>query len=304
MDSFGSHNLDFTDLSSVGINPSIIPNQNNPHNSASVSSPSATTLPPPGSSSTTNSTLPSAPSAPDPQSNNNNSHNSSLVQITHNPSPSNPNSNLGLHSAAAILPGTSHHHSHLVSNLNPAHISQINPLNSLVPGQQRLLHAETHGSLNALTADSLPVHTSLASSTGTLIGTQNSPQDQLNFQSNFIPSVHGVASSSVAQFSAAAAFLPQSILAQTSVGVVPHHGISGIDKTGQSLDFGTGGLAGIVPGSNNHLNLLKSTAPLFISTPPSGLAFGTSGGSSCSGDSLKIKRSPGKINYFLHVFVK
>ena len=210
----------------------------------------------------------------------NNNPNSSLVLCSNNITPH------------PIISSQPTHHS-----LNPPQIgiSGGNSAGTLLQNHPRHLTADSHRDTSpsvgvGVGGENLNIHSSLASS---LIPLQNHSNDhQLSFQSNFIP---GVSSSSVAQFSAA--FLPQSIFAQGG------HGISAISDTkhhGQNFDFTPGSFAGIVPG-NNHLNLLKSTAPLFISTPPTGLGFGN-GGTGCSSlDSAKIKLSPGKIKFFLTI---
>ena len=210
----------------------------------------------------------------------NNNPNSSLVLCSNNITPH------------PIISSQPTHHS-----LNPPQIgiSGGNSGGTLLQNHPRHLTADSHRDTSpsvgvGVGGENLNIHSSLASS---LIPLQNHSNDhQLSFQSNFIP---GVSSSSVAQFSAA--FLPQSIFAQGG------HGISAISDTkhhGQNFDFTPGSFAGIVPG-NNHLNLLKSTAPLFISTPSTGLGFGN-GGTGCSSlDSAKIKLSPGKIKFLLTI---
>ena len=71
MDSFASQNLDFTDLSSVGINPAIIPNQNPNSSVSSVAAP-LSLLP-------QCSVAPNGRANPTPDTQNNNNTNSNIL---------------------------------------------------------------------------------------------------------------------------------------------------------------------------------------------------------------------------------
>ena len=207
-------------------------------------------------------------------------------------------------------------------NANPSGAGSSSSSTPLIPNPTSSLNPSTSPSASSANASSIAnslIRVESVSGSHHDVGPQHpsllhpsalsAPQDSFNFQSNFIPS------SAVSQFSAA--FLPQSILGQTAS--MPQHAvsISGIDKSvlypqpasgtaAHHLDFGSGSLAGIVAPNNTHLSLLKSTTPLFISTPPSALNFPPH--SSCPSDTnstnseVKIKRSPSKSLHFVKLF--